>query len=956
MILRVLASLAASGLALLGASTALALDPPHDIPTSGIECITCHLPHGAPGGTLTVADGNANVCMTCHVPAGQASERPFAAVNQSLAPMPAATGWTWSTASGTSHRWDSGPSGHVKPAASNTSTGRVASGGTFSGRIEEQYTITISTAGQTGVARFNWTSLRDGSGSSVATGASVTIGSKGLSLAFADGTASPSFVVGNQWTLYARSDLRLPVTTTGSFERPMGQRVMRERLPNNNPIGDPKVVCSTCHDQHSQQHPPFDPTAPLFGGPGTGWLATGNGRHFQRVPNDSGQMCEVCHSERHKQQLSTQSGNLTHPVSVPIPSSGAFRTPPDLPMSAAGQVECLTCHAPHFFPTSPAGHSTEGFLLRRSVNELCQQCHTNANTTAGSHFNASTGALWGGNRNRAANSGQQLDAFTATSFPKHTSAQRGACINCHWPHGWQDAVTGANDYPKLWVERYDTSKAPADLPQGSAGEALCYACHTGSGIGGDTPATSNLEAEFQKGSPPPSSLPSPDNSSVYRHPVNDNEQRNGPGGTRRVVECVDCHNPHKATAVDRHAGVSGVALDNSAVDAGTRTLRQYEVCLKCHGATYNSTRTGPSASQPWTTDKRLDFQTTNSAYHPVVQPGRNKSANLANQLSAAGLDTNQTIRCTDCHNSNAYSGTTGRVVEVTATGPVGPHGSTNDTILRAQFGKSYTSTGWNSANAALCFRCHDSTQLFGSGTGFTDRGSVGQYRRGNLHAYHLTNKGATASCMSCHYDIHSNRSASNTRYRWMSNGTAVNDGTGLGNGLYASPPAGLKTKLVNFAPDVTGNSAGGSPTTLPMWEIDDVTRVRKCSINCHSKNMDYDRAWYQPTAASDDPSHVYRATTTGLVSSVNPSTVAQSVTFTATISGTSITPTGSVAFVDGPVTLCAASAISGSAPYTATCTVSGGTFTAGGHGVVAIYTGDADDGASTSAALVQTVN
>ena len=924
-----------------------ALDPPHNIPTSGIECITCHLPHGAPGGTLTVADGNANVCLTCHVPAGQASERPFAAVNQSLAPMPAPTGWTWSTASGTSHRYDSGPSGHVKAATSNTSTGRVASSGTFNGRIEEQYTITISTAGQTGVARFNWSSLRDSSGSSVFTGASVAIGTKGLSLNFADGTASPSFLAGNQWTLYARTDLRLPDTATGSFERPMGQRVMRERLPNNTPIGDLKVVCSTCHDQHVQAKTPFDPTSPAFGGAGTGWTGTGAGRHFQRVDNDSGQMCETCHSARHKGALSTQTGNLTHPVSVPIPA-GDFRAPPNLPLSASGQVECLSCHAPHFFPASPAGYSTDGFLLRRGVNELCWQCHTNANQSAGSHFSASTGALWGGNRNRAANATQQQDALAATSFPKHTSAQRGACINCHWPHGWQDATTGANDYPKLWVERYDTTKASGDAPQGSAGEALCFACHTGAGIGGDTPATSNLEAEFQKGSPPPVSLPSPDNSSIYRHPVNDNEQRNGPGGARRVVECVDCHNPHQATAVDRHAGVSGVALDNTTVAAGARALRQFELCFKCHGDTYNSTRTGPSAPRPWTTDKRLDFQATNSAYHPVVQPGRNKSANLASQLNAAGLNTNATIRCTDCHNSNAYSATTGPVVEVTATGPVGPHGSTNATILRAQFGKSYTTTGWNSANAALCFRCHDSAQLFGSGTGFTDRGSVGQYRRGNLHQYHLTNKGATSSCMSCHYDIHSNRSASNTVYRWRSNGTLIGD--------FTAPPAGLKTRMVNFAPDVAGNTAGGSGTSQPLWEIDDVTRTRKCSINCHGKNMDYDRAWYSPTAASDDPSHTYRTTTTSVASSVNPSPVAQAVTFTATIAGAAITPTGSVAFVDGPVTLCAAASITAVAPFNATCTAAAGTFTTGGHGVVAIYTGDADDGASTSAVLLQTVN
>ena len=32
----------------------------------------------------------------------------------------------------------------------------------------------------------------------------------------------------------------------------------------------------------------------------------------------------------------------------------------------------------------------------------------------------------------------------------------GACINCHWPHGWPNAATPANDYAKLWVERWKT--------------------------------------------------------------------------------------------------------------------------------------------------------------------------------------------------------------------------------------------------------------------------------------------------------------------------------------------------------------------------------------------------------------------------------------------------------------------------------------------------------------------
>ena len=57
-----------------------------------------------------------------------------------------------------------------------------------------------------------------------------------------------------------RRNLRLP-SATDPFERPIWQRVMREELPDRTTLGDPKVVCSTCHDQHSQANEPFDPHA-----------------------------------------------------------------------------------------------------------------------------------------------------------------------------------------------------------------------------------------------------------------------------------------------------------------------------------------------------------------------------------------------------------------------------------------------------------------------------------------------------------------------------------------------------------------------------------------------------------------------------------------------------------------------------------------------------------------------
>jgi Bacterial Ig-like domain (group 3) len=96
-------------------------------------------------------------------------------------------------------------------------------------------------------------------------------------------------------------------------------------------------------------------------------------------------------------------------------------------------------------------------------------------------------------------------------------------------------------------------------------------------------------------------------------------------------------------------------------------------------------------------------------------------------------------------------------------------------------------------------------------------------------------------------------------------------------------------------------------------------------------------------------------TTTTLAASPTSSSVfGQSVAFTATVTGGD--GGGSVAFKDGATTLagCAAKALSGSGPYTATCTTS--TLAVGSHSVVATYSGDPGSIGGASTALPYMVN
>lgn len=226
---------------------------------------------------------------------------------------------------------------------------------------------------------------------------------------------------------------------------------------------------------------------------------------------------------------------------------------------------------------------------------------------------------------------------------------------------------------------------------------------------------------------------------------------------------------------------------NTATDAGQPYVtREYQICLKCHsdfGYSDNNQHALSGGNRPLLgapgtpsgtngltmyTNQAKEFQSpaghaggssgktvgadggAGSAYannnhrswHPVMAPtGRNSTArNLDGAVTSAWRTPwsnavgTQTMYCTDCHGSNVTSGTS--VIPETGK-PWGPHGSTNNFLLKGAW------TSESNQSTSFCVKCHSPT----SATGFHDNGD-----KDNLHVYHNT-KVPGLECTWCHVAV-----------------------------------------------------------------------------------------------------------------------------------------------------------------------------------------------------------
>ena len=216
----------------------------------------------------------------------------------------------------------------------------------------------------------------------------------------------------------------------------------------------------------------------------------------------------------------------------------------------------------------------------------------------------------------------------------------------------------------------------------------------------------------------------------------------------------------------------------------SHVTREYQICLKCHsdfaygsnppslGDSGGNTSSGTNDVTEYT-NQAMEFQaplghkgevttldsgasssySTNNhrSWHPVIDnTGRTqaiRTTNAANwEAPWNGIADvgNQTMYCSDCHGSNTAAGTSAPSGGENGN-PWGPHGSTNNFILKGNWSQN---TGTANPND-LCFKCHDYTLYATRGDGSSGFGGSAD---SNLHSLHADKIGQLR-CSWCHVSV-----------------------------------------------------------------------------------------------------------------------------------------------------------------------------------------------------------
>jgi hypothetical protein len=744
---------------LLAVLTALTLVRPVDAAKIADVRNTKHnLSTSGPGPVKAPAGGESQICVFCHTPHA-AENIPAAPLwNRKLSAAATYTTYTSSSIEANAAELAAGPGGSSKLCLScHDGTMALGNVNVLNGNVNPTIALDNTAGGK----------MPAGSGTD--TGFTRNLG---VNLT----NDHPISFTYNAALATADGELRTPDGTTVGTRSPG----VKPKLP----LEAGQMQCSTCHDPHLRETDATKGSAKFL-----------RLNRFQESPPLGGSfsetgdiLCLACHDKAGQTwALSAHANSLVATQTVGTSTIATLREfPTNLPVWKAA---CLSCHDTHTVQGARRllREGTDSTAVPKAggnsaIEETCYQCHSALGTSILTNVATvpnikSDFTLTGATARRmpitdadqqtsgseAHDIGTGTDAFEGTKRGKDfvespVQLGKGAlsnrhveCTDCHNPH-------------RVTKKRLFSADATTADAAGTHNHATGHT-NIASGV---LRGTTGVEPTGWAGV-------------AFGNPASGFTLKRGDGGsnastavgsawvTREYQVCLKCHSTYAYdTPPALGSSGSGTPSGTNGMINFTDQSMEFQAPATHRGLPASTTDSGayagsrPGCATPTTACNTgtcrcyaVNFQTRNNrAWHPVLDSTGRTHALRGTSSDAWKWPWNndvgtQTMYCSDCHGSSTVANTVDPNC-ASASGsanpncgengaPWGPHGSTNNFLLRGTWDQNTTPSG-----NALCVKCHSPTSSTGFYNPDSDKG------RGNLHSYHAGKISGGIRCMWCH--------------------------------------------------------------------------------------------------------------------------------------------------------------------------------------------------------------
>ncbi|NOZ77977.1 MAG: hypothetical protein GXP48_02110 [Acidobacteria bacterium] len=569
-------------------------------------------------------------------------------------------------------------------------------------------------------------------------------------------------------------------------------------------------------------------------------------RGFAATESKGGTNCAGCHATIWEGMNGTTAKTSRHSIGSVLGVNDSFTDSGvawTAPLSAVAPADrsCVNmCHPDHVHNT-PGGTTHNYNVHQDASTQASRAVGRNVNgeiisgTPAQTDFDASQangGMCVSCHKNAVASGRPTIDktAFSASAH-NYTSNAYGTwtytihdgstfkrnCTKCHADRGDGRPDASSSPFGAVHFSDYPDLLSGSINPAGNASDFICYNCH-GNGTTGVNLSGKDVATVIAKASSHPVEADSVHNT-VAEEGATFNDGTFS--GANRHVNCLDCHDTHRAQAglhTPASAGLAGALTGATGVGVASlpnewsvftsanftshpaAASAEYQICLKCHSSFAYGTSL-PTGE----TDQALEFNVNNDAYHWVMTdqtatqppdwttanntPRTNSTSRYMTFVAGSPWTKSSPMVCSDCHGNDDSSGVQG------------PHGSANAPVLKKPWDAS---SGINTPNG-LCFECHDYKTYAGksSSTGQTGFSRwMGGYI--NLHGTHSAAFPNTFKCAWCHSAV---------------------------------PHGWHRKALIVLTSDPAPYNAGGNTARINSWSISNSRNYRRFSCatvsGCH---------------------------------------------------------------------------------------------------------------------------